>query len=304
VKCYRLRWLLPVTLIFTACSTAVPRQELQRANAAYDAVASSSEPMLADLAVAERRLFLRLSDEELRALKPVPVSVRRAGGVVVPEPDSFDPRLVAYFTPIEDPALTAAIRRALSATGSYFKTLTTLAEGGNITEAKSNLAALGRSVSGLASLANVSGLPIGAAVNALQDAVELWLRAENMEELKRLVLEGEPKIDELLAKLQDSAGTVYRTLASGPDRAFAESENETEKRVLVAQMAEANLKVSNYVLLLAGLREATQKLADAVRSGGSSASLASLSASSETLLSDAMAASRAIAMFRARGVEP
>src|SRR4051794_8744997 len=111
-------------------------------------------------------------------------------------------------------------------------------------------------------------------------------------------------LDELLAKLQESGGTVYGTLASGPDRAFAESENETEKRVLVAEMAEANLKVSNYVRLLGGLREAMRTLADAVRSGGSSASLASLSASSEMLLSDAMAASRAIAMFRAQGVEP
>jgi hypothetical protein len=260
--------------------------------------------MLVDLAVAERRLFLRLPDEKLRTLKTGPVSVRRAGGVVVPEPGSFDPRLVAYFTSLEDPALTAAIRRALAATGSYFRTLTVLAEGGNIAEAKANLGVLGQSVSGLASLANVSGLPIGAAVNALQEAVELWLRAENTEELKRLVLDGEPKLDELLAKLQESGGTVYGTLASGPDRAFAESENETEKRVLVAEMAEANLKVSNYVRLLGGLREAMRTLADAVRSGGSSASLASLSASSEMLLSDAMAASRAVAMFRARGVEP
>jgi hypothetical protein len=200
--------------------------------------------------------------------------------------------------------LTAAIRRALAATGSYFKTLMVLAEGRNIAEAKANLGVVGQSVSGLANLANVSGLPIGAAVNALQQAVELWLRAENADELKRLVLEGEPNIDELLAKLQESGGTVYRTLTSAPDRAFAESENEAEKRVLVAQMAAANLEVSNYVRLLGGLREAMWRLADAVRSGGSSSSLASLSASSEMLLSDAMAASRVIAMFRARGAGP
>jgi hypothetical protein len=278
------------------CAGNIPRQELQRANQAYEAVVSNSDQLLANLAVAERRNFIVALEDK---------AVRRQDDVVVPR--EFAPANAAYLSSIGDPDLTAALRRGLRVTGDYFSTLTLLAEGGNVSEAKAQLTVLAQSVAGLATVATGgTAVPLVAIAQTLGPIVDEWARAESAEELRRLVTEGAPKIDALLQKMQDSATQIYETLKTAPENAAQEEllKNAAGRRAALLQMAEANVMVANYVQLLGGLRDAVRALAAAVRMPRSTATLASLAASSERLLSEAQAASRAVALIRARGTSP
>lgn len=283
-------------LLTLGCAANVPRQELQQATSAYEAVAASSEPLLVELAAAERRNYLDGLE---------PAEVLRQEDVVVPR--DFHPARAAYFSMIGEPALTAAVRRGLGVTGDYFRTLSFLAEGGDLETAKTQLRVLSRSVAALATAATSgAAAPMGAAALALEPLVDRWARAESAAELRRLVAEGAPKLDELLARMQDASTAMYRTLRTAPQNAAegALLENPGARRAALLQIAEYNVMVSNFVQLLGGLRDATRSLAAAALAPDSGVTLASLAAASQSLLIDAQVASRAIAVVRTRGVTP
>lgn len=283
-------------LLTLGCAANVPRQELQQATSAYEAVAASSEPLLVELAAAERRNYVDGLE---------PADVLRQEDVVVPR--RFHPARAAYFSVIGEPALTAAVRRGLGVTGAYFRTLSVLAEGGDLEAAKAQLRVLSHSVAALATTATGgAAAPMGVAALALEPLVDRWALAESAAELRRLVAEGAPKLDELLAGMQEASAAMYRTLKTAPENAAegALLENPGARRAALLQIAEYNVMVSNYVQLLGGLRDATRSLAAAALAPDSGVTLASLAATSQSLLTDAQVASRAIAVVRARGVTP
>jgi hypothetical protein len=118
-------------------------------------------------------------------------------------PQKFDPELAAYFSILGDPVLTASLRRGLRAVGDYFQLLTVLAEGRNIEEAKAQITAIAGSVAGLATLATAgAAAPLAGIVGELGPLIEQWATARNAEELRRLVVQGEPKVDALLVTMQ------------------------------------------------------------------------------------------------------
>jgi hypothetical protein len=51
--------LVACSLLVVGCAASIPREQVRRANAAYQAVAANSDRLLTDLSVAERRNFLR-----------------------------------------------------------------------------------------------------------------------------------------------------------------------------------------------------------------------------------------------------
>lgn len=281
-------WLL---LALAACGPSVPREQVQRANAAYEAVAGRSDAMLANLSVAERRTYLRT----LAA-----TGAPREGDIVVPT--VFDPTNAAYFSSVGDPVLTASLRRGMGLVGDYFKLLVMLAEGRPIEEAKGQVNALAGSVAGLITVATGgAALPLAALARQLGPLIDGWGRAQNAEELRRLVLEGEPIVREQIAAMQAASTTVYETLTREPMRAVRTTlaDNEAARRAAFAQMAEAQVLVADYVVLLDKLAQTLTALAAAVRNPGSPPTLASLAASADSALIQARAAEGAIAILKA-----
>ena len=292
--------LAPLLLLtaLVSCAPSVPREALQTANTAYDAVATASEPLLRDLSAAERRNFLRAK----AASDPSKMIRTEEGDIVVPA--TFERKDAAYYATAGDPILTDATRQGLNTVGAYFKLLTILAEGNNIADAQAQITTIGKSVSGLVALANpAAAAPIGPVIDALQIAVRQWAEAKNAEELRRLVLEGAPKVDALLVGLQSASDSMYETLIAQPsaDATGPLLKNKPARRAVILQIRDENVAVANFVQLLQSLRGALAALVDAVRNPGSQMALASLSAKSNDLLVDAKAAMRVAEIIRSGG---
>lgn len=283
--------LFALLLGMAGCGPSIPRDQVQRANAAYEAVAARSEPVLTELSIAERRTFVRTLASG---------GAPRDGDIVIPP--TFDPKSAVYFSTIGDPVLTTSLRRALGIVGDYFKLLAALAEGRNIDEAKAQINALAGSVAGVITVATGgAGLPIVAIADKLAPLIERWAEAKDAEELRRLVLEGEPIVKSLIVSLQSASSTMYETLTREPMRAVRTTlaDNAAARHTAFVQMAESNTSLADYVVLLGKLNDTLSALAAAVRSPGSPLALSSLAASADSVLIQARAASGAIALIKA-----
>jgi hypothetical protein len=283
------RCVLWLMLALAACAPTIPREQVSRANAAYEAVAERSDAMLATLSVAERRTYLRT----LRA-----TGAEHDGDIIVPS--VFDPASAAYFSSVGDPVLTASLRRGMGLVGDYFGLLVILAEGRSVAEAKGQINTLSASVAGLIAVATGgAALPLAALAKELGPLIDRWGQAQNAEELRRLVLEGEPVVRNQLAAMQAASTTVFETLTREPMRTARTADTDTARRAAFVQMAEAQVLVADYVVLLDKLGDTLAALAAAVRSPGSPPALASLSASADSALIQARAAAGAIAILKA-----
>ena len=250
--------------------------------------------MFTDLAVAERRVFIRTLASG---------GAPKDGDIIVPA--VFDPKSAAYFSTIGDPVLTTSLRRGLGLVGDYFKLLVTLAEGKNIDEAKGQIDAIAASVAGLVTVATGgTALPLAAIAKELDPLIGQWAQAQNAEELRRLVLQGEPLIRSEINALQSASTTMYETLTREPMRAARTTlaDNAAARHAAFVQMAGYNISVADYVVLLNKLNDTLTALADAVRNPGSPLALSSLAAAADSALIQARAAAGAIALIKAGGV--
>ena len=276
--------------LLTGCASTLPVQEVRQASAAYDAAAAVGGMLLDELAIAERRAEASALPKGTRTLSEGDVTVFLV----------FDARNAASFASIGEPARTAAQRRGLKVVGSYFEVLEVLAEGRNIEEAKARLQTLAGNVAGLAALATGGASALaGPVVSALGPIIDAAARAENAEELRRLVLEGAKPIDELIARLIDSSPSIYRLLIQESETA-AEGpllRNAAARRAELVKIAGYQTTVANYVVLLEQLRVTFAALVTTVRSP-SRVTLASLNASTNELLIQAESVRRTYAILR------
>ena len=282
--------LFALSLGAASCAPSIPRDQVQQANAAYEAVAAASGPVLDELSIAERRTFARTL---------VSPKAARDGDIVVPI--AFEAKSAAYFATIGDPVLTASLRRGLDAIRDYFKLLAALADGQNVDQVKAQVNVLAGSVSGLVAVATGgAALPIAAIANELAPIIDQLIQAENAKELRRLVLEGEPIFKSLIAALQEASGTMYETLTRGPMRAVRTNlaDNEEARHAAFVQMADLNISLSNYVILLGKLDDTMSALAAAVRTPGSALALSAVAASANNVLIEAHAASQTLVLIK------
>ena len=279
-----------LSALITGCATTLPVQEVRQVSAAYDAAAAAGGPLLDELAIAERRGELRVPPADLDPFTADGLTVFR----------SFNPDLASSFASIGEPRRTAAQRRGLKVVGAYIDVLVILAEGKNIDEAKARIQILATNVAGLAGLFT-GGISTVAApvVKALDPIIERAARAQNAEELRRIVLEGEKPIDELLVSLIDSSREIYILLIDESRTAATRThtQNKPAQRAEMLKIAAYHVETLNYVVLLRQLRVTFAALATVVREP-SPVTLASLNASSNELLLTSESVRRAYAIFR------
>ena len=283
-----------LTAVLAGCATTMPVQEVRQASAAYDAAASAAAPLLDDLAVAERRAARRVAAAQKK-------DTLREGDVTALL--TFDAQAAASFASIGEPRSTATQRRGLKVVGSYFDVLEVLAEGSNIEEAKARIQTLAGNVAGLAALVTggTSAL-VAPVVAALGPIIDAAARAENEEELRRLVLEGAKPVDDLLGRLIDSTPAIYGVLINESETAAegALADNKAARRAELLKISGYHVALANYVVLLEQLRVSLEALVTAVRTP-SRVTLTSLTATTNELLIQAESARRAYGLLRSPG---
>lgn len=304
--------MISLVLVLAGCATTPPAAEVRLVSKAFDNLNAASQPLLDDLAVAERRQGRVAAEQQAREraetsgeLKGPCAHVLAMGGddgrpLVL---SGFCPDDSSYYVDLTDPPATRAFRRALAAVGDYTQLLLVLAEGRNVDEAKGQL----QTLSGNLGLAlGAAGLPqAGPVLKGLLQAFDPVLgqaaQVSNARELERLVLQESPKVDQLVVALRNAAPELFNTLAEAPLASFnLAPKTKPEVAAQAAKQVEAvRVSVSGYVVLLDQYRELLGALVKAYGKPPSAMGLAGLAQRSAQLSAQAEAWRRSLALLRA-----
>lgn len=304
-------------LLLAACATPAPVGEVRLVAKAFDNLNTASQPLLDELALAERTQgrTAALARAEARtntppASPPLPGSERCPnvlvlGGKMNDIPDvqnGFCPEDSYYYSELADPPGTRAFRQALAAVGDYTQLLVILAEGRNLEEAKGQLVTLTGNLGLALSAAGVAGA--GPALNALLQAfnpvLELAAQGSNAKELKRLVVQESPKVEKLLSALRTQAGEFFITLTEAPMARFNLALDKPDVEAAEAARIEAyRIAVSNYVVLLDQYGSLLGDVAKVYDQPEGAVTLGSLAERSAQLSAQADAWRRSLASLRA-----
>lgn len=304
-----------VLATLAAACTSIPIDQIKYFSQAFNTVNTVGQPLLDDLAVAERRQGQQIAVRRARGESS-------AGAAECPPKDfpwqeaaggqgiirGFCLQDAAYFSALADPPATGAMRGALSVIERYADVLSTLAEGRNVEGAIGQIDALGKNVSGLLDVAGIAGAAAGTlvpALTALKPVLETAARQANVAEAKRLIVEGAPKITALIGALRQAAPALFKTLieASSARLTSEAAQNPAVAAVEVARVEAYRTAVANYVVLLGKMQSAWDLTLAAAVTPASQAGIATLVQQTSELKGDAEAARRAFAILRT-GVVP
>jgi hypothetical protein len=304
--------LLSVAVVACAgCASRIPLAEVQLVSKSFENLQSASQPLLDDLALAEREQGKRVADKLAheraedgpRDNDPCPAVVMTGGeaeGIPTVQ-RGFCARDSYYYSEIGDPPATRAFRRALAAVGDYTELLLILAEGRNLAVAQAQLQSVAGNLGSAIEAAGVAGAGAIAqsTLGALQPLIDLAAKDANAEELRRVVREEAPKVRALLAALRDAAPAVFNTLSEEAFRRFDAAEDNAELAQVQRQRIEGyRVAVSNYVVLLDDYESLLADLIAAYERGRRATTLASLAERSADLSARADAWRRTLAALR------
>ncbi|MFO1068440.1 MAG: hypothetical protein U1E14_07950 [Geminicoccaceae bacterium] len=287
-------------LLLAACTTATPVDQVRAFANASEAFNAASQPLLDEVAVAERAQAADLIANPPRDATNVLV-VPGASGDDEPRRvwlDLPESQVLALAT-IGDPPATAAFRKGVGAIKHYASVLVLLAEGQNIEAARAELGILATKLADVAALvpgAQAAPGLVTPLLGALGPLIDDAARAQNAAELRRLVLALAPQIHELNAKLRAGAEPLFRTLTEQQRGVFIAG---GDANAAIAQIDAYRVAFANWLVLLDLVDQATDQLTDAVATPGNVATLASLAELSTRITTYAEGSRRALAVLRA-----
>lgn len=301
----RQAWLLVVTLC-AGCSVA-PVEETRSFSKAFAAVDGASQPLLDDLASAERRQGRENAEKKAKSDAGV------CGGIKWAKVDAtsgfiegFCVEDAPYFSELGDPPATQAFRHGVRLIGDYSEVLLFLAEGRNLDETSAQVQALGQNIAALASVASGPGAAAGltAVLGALDPIIRDAAQRRNIDEMKRLVLSGAPLLKKLIESLRAAAPEVFNTLIFQSVKGVTSPEaldNKTVAKGYLDRIAAYRIAVSNYVMLLKELEVSFDQLVAAFQQPRSAVSLATIAERSGRLSANAEAWRKVYSTLRAGG---
>lgn len=281
----------------TACASAPPVAQVRAFANATDAFNAASQPLLDELAVAERERASRLIRTPTAGTKnvldvPLPGGGQRRLLLDLPIDD------VLAIATVGDPPGTAELRVGVATLKRYADVLTLLAENRNLEATRAELAVLGGRLANLGALfpggVAAPGL-VQPALSALSPLIDSAVKTQNAAETKRLVLDAAPKVHAVNEALRKSAEPVFQTLSSGPRANIVLG---GDPRSSIAKVEGYRVALANWLVLLSEIDQATNQLAVAIASPESMASMASLTEMSTSVAVSAEAARRALAVVR------
>ena len=297
--------LLAATLL-AGCATA-PVEQIKYFSQAFNTVNTLGQPLLDDLALAERTQGQQIAVRRAQNKSRVGIDECPPGEFPWVEAASgkqgiirgFCLRDAAYFSVLSDPPATASMRGALLVIERYADVLSALAEGRNVEGAVGQLDALAKNVTGLLGIAG----EIAPALSALQPILESAAKQANAAEAKRLILEGAPKVTALIAALRRAVPAMFKTLIEAPDARLtsAAASDPALAAVDVVRIDAYRTTVANYVVLLGKMQTAWDLTVAAANSPPGVGRLAALIQQTAELKGDAEAARKALAILRSGG---
>lgn len=277
----------PILILLAALSaacTSLPDVEFQAYRDAFQAAQAASAPMIADYAVAER-------SERLRAMRAD--GDRRF--------DDFFPGFVASdsaaLSTIALPPGASAVDRAFRAIAAYNDTLASLAENRNIEEARGQLRQIVAEVGGI-----VPGSgPAQTVASGLSDVVLTLfapaIEQQNRAQFRRILVEGHPKVVELIRLLREHTPFQYSTTTwELRERAQLDP---PDRPALVSRINAWHRVFADYVALLDAMEGRLGTLVLAMQSARSAPLLARAAAGAADLRSYADALRISLAQLRA-----
>lgn len=302
---------LAAALMVAGCATTdVPVGDVRLVSQAFDNLNAASQPLLDELAVAERAQGKAAA--EFRARRhatgtggvdgndPCPKIVLLNG--IPPIQDGFCAADSDYYSEIADPPGTRAFRQALAATGDYTRLLVILAEDRNLDEAMGQLASLASHLGQAAASAGAAGAGplLNGLLQAFSPVLEQAGRRANTQELKRLVVQESPKVQALVAQLRSQSDAFFKTLSEAPMARYNLAlDNVESSRNEAAKVEAYRVAVSNYVVLLDQYKDLLGYLVQVYEAPRGSLTLAELNARSARLSAQAEAWRRSLAGLRA-----
>jgi hypothetical protein len=282
-KMLRNATILALLMLSAACAQ-LPRAEFQAYREAFSAAQTASAPILESYAVRERATTLA----DLRTQR----NFETFG--YFPE---FQPGDVVAGSSLGLPPGADAADRAFRAIARYNDTLVALADNRNIDEARTQLQDLTSNLTGIAPQLAPAEQPIKAAANVLVTLLSPAIEADNREEFKRIVVEGHPKVVELIGVLRTLTHDQYRLITRPlQDRWQDEPPNQ---RAIAQEINAWHRVFSDYVFLLNAMEAKLTLLKDAVENPRSEAMLARAVAGSAELRVYAESLRRSVAELRA-----
>lgn len=243
-------------------TTPAPVEQIKYFTQAFAAVNTVGQPLLDELALAERAQGKRVAEARAKMVAKDPKGGRgclnhdavwaEAATEGLGYIDGYCPEDAGYFSTLGDPPATAQLRRGLRIIERYSEVLTTLAEGRNIDQAIGEVESLGQEVDGLLAIGGLN-IALTAAVGALKPVLEGVARNANAQETRRLIIDGAPKVSALIAALRDAAPSTFSTLTSELRRA---ARDPAASAASVKEIEARRVMVSQYVALLGGLQDA------------------------------------------------
>jgi hypothetical protein len=232
---------LSLSLALASCASDAPVEQIRVFNDAFTAADAAAQPLIDDLALAERQVGQVTAEARAKGEAP-PAAAGATEGVGCPQTEvrwqdvgtglGFIRGLCAadatYFASVGDPPGTRAYRGAMDVIRRYAEVLLMLAEGRNIDEVQAQVQTLAGNVSTLAAMVP-GGQPfaagIGPLVKQLEPVIAAAAQAQNDKEVRRLLNEGSPTVIALIDALRNGTGAIFLVLTdAAAERSLVEGD--------------------------------------------------------------------------------
>jgi hypothetical protein len=228
-------------LVLAGACAQLPKPELQAYSDAFAATRSAAQPMLADYAVAERDVGLSVMQSD---------SDRRFAGFF---PD-FRTSDASALSTVGLPPGAAALDRTFNAIQAYNDTLVALAENRNIEEARGQVAQVIDNLSGIAPPLAQAGPAVKPIADLLITALSPAIQADNREQFKRIVLNGEPHVQALIDTLRDYTPTQYSITTTALRSKARQDSPAPDRDEAIAKINSWHKAFADYVALLEAMK--------------------------------------------------
>lgn len=300
---------LSALLLGGCATTPAPVEQIKFFSQAFATVNTVGQPLLDELALAERAQGKRVAEGRAKDAASSPPIGRGcektdAAWIIAGDPSlgfigGFCIEDAGYYAPVGDPPATGSLRGGLRVIERYAEVLTALAEGRNIDQAIGEVNALGQELGGLLAMGGLQ-VTLKPALQALQPVLADVARNANAQEARRLIVEGAPKVSTLIQALREAAPDAFNTLVSELRRA---SRVSATAAATLKEIEARRVAVSQYVVLLGRLQQAWDATVAAAQNPGGSR-LTDLVAKTAQLRSEADAVRRSLAALRVNPPTP
>jgi hypothetical protein len=290
-------------------------QETKQFQVAFTAVDGVGQPLLDDLAIAERLQGQEIAtasakriakgQQSLASHKDCPqrwTTVDRSSGYI----NGFCLPDAGYYSKIGDPPSTGVFRRALALIGQFAQALLSLADGTSASVASAqvqqlagNAAALSGELAGATGVGAAIGPAVGEIAKALSPLLTQVAASMTAAQERQVILDAQAKVGTLIAALRNATPALFDTLTQQTQNAIDLADHPAASDL--ARIEGYRVTLSDYAVLLGRLDQAWNQLVAAAKQPNNPVTLIAMTQTSAQIVADAAAVRQSLALLRRGG---